>query len=154
MTTENLLASAEATRRRAWLEIGAGLVLVLVGLAITFLTTRGSVASWIANILPSAGGLALALVGVWRLSSYRMFVAWRYLLHNPPRVKAWVGILILFLFMARAFMGLFMDVPVETIDMKNPKHSIANLIKVATLVLVVVYLLRHSKPALYTFIGA
>jgi hypothetical protein len=150
MELEQLAESAITERRSAQREVVAGGVVMLAAIAVIALTTFDPYVS-------TGGffaGLGIVTHGLWRLATYRRFVAWRYLLNNPPKVKPIVGIFILFILVLRSFLWGFFDVSLETHDLRDPKHVLGILCGVAFVGVVVIYLLRHSKPALYTFFGA
>jgi lipoprotein-releasing system permease protein len=156
MTSADLTDSAVAERRRAWIEIGLGAGLALAGLVVATLT-RGYV-SLVGTSLFSGGGLVLAVHGVWRLASYRMFVAWRYLLNHPPRVNAWLGMLLILLLLSWSYVlnltgNLQHVVMFFSGTQLDVRAIVSALITLALIAAVIGYLLRHSKPALYTFIG-
>src|SRR5690348_3466008 len=104
MTSEDLNESAVAERRRGWIEIGVGLGLTLAGLVVATLTPHAGYASLVGTSIFAGGGLALALHGLWRLATYRMFVAWRYLLNHPPRVNPILGMALIFLLLSWAYL--------------------------------------------------
>ena len=152
MTSEQLAATAVTDRRRAWRDIVIGCVVIAIGVGVAF-TAWGDWVGWLA-VSAISGGVALGLVGLRRLLTYRMFVAWRYLLNNPRKVKPTVGLFLLGLMVIRSSLWGFFDVSWKTNDLTDPGHIIAILCAVAFVGLVVIYLLRHSKPALYTFFAA
>ncbi|MBA3500337.1 MAG: ABC transporter permease [Myxococcota bacterium] len=150
MELEQLAASAITERKSAQREALVGIVLMLAALAILALTRVDGYVS--------AGGffagLGVVTHALWRLATYRRFVAWRYLLNNPPKVKPIVGLFLLFILTLRGSLWGFFDVSLETRDISNPMHVFGILCGVAFIGVVVIYLLRHSKPALYAFFGA
>ena len=150
MNVEDLTASATVERRGAWREVVVGSVLLVAGAVLGLLT---KVDVWIASG-GGFGGLAILLHGLWRFATYRRFVAWRYLLNNPPKVKPVVGLFLLFILMLRSTLWAFFGVSWRTDDLSNPTHVIANLSALAFVGVIVIYLLRHSKVALYTFFVA
>jgi lipoprotein-releasing system permease protein len=158
MTSEDLTEAAVAERRRAWMEIGVGLGLVLVGLVVVYVTTHGGYVSWAMTAACSGGGLVLAVHGVWRLASYRMFVAWRYLLNHPRRVNPLAGMGLILLFLSWGYFlnmtgnleGTVAFFKGAQFDARSTATSVITLVLLAAMI---GYLLRHSKPALYTFIG-
>ena len=150
MSVEQLAATAITERRSAQREAVAGGVIMLVALGVLALTrVDGYVAGG-----AFFGGLAVLTHGLWRLATYRRFVAWRYLLNNPPKVKPIVGIFLLFILILRSTLWGFFNVTWETNDLSDPKHVIGILCAIAFVGVVIFYLLRHSKPALYTFFVA
>jgi lipoprotein-releasing system permease protein len=150
MELEQLAASAITERKSAQREVVAGAIVMAAAAAVlAFTRIDGYV---------SAGGffagLGVVTHALWRLATYRRFVAWRYLLNNPPKVKPIVGLFLVFILVLRGSLWGFFDVSLETRDIYNPMHVIGILCGVAFIGVVVIYLLRHSKPALYTFFGA
>jgi lipoprotein-releasing system permease protein len=87
--------------RRAWVEIIAGLALFVGGLVATWIAfdeaeARGApIGVWGFLVVGTLlGGLAIALIGLWRLASYKSFVALRYLLVPSSKVTRTTKILI------------------------------------------------------------
>ncbi|HLL22653.1 MAG TPA: ABC transporter permease [Kofleriaceae bacterium] len=153
MTHEDLAASAVTERRRAWRQVAAGAVFVAAGIVLSFVMagSRGW-ESWI-PLGPAAVGLGLALVGVFRLGSYRVFVSWRYLLNYPPRVNPLFGLGLLVVLMVWARVLPMIGVPMSNPELTDPRVVIAGVFSLALIVAVLFYLLRHSRPGLYTFVA-
>ena len=150
MSVEQLAETAITERKRAQREAVAGGVMMLVAVAVLALTN-------LEGYISAGGflaGLGVMTHGLWRLATYRRFVAWRYLLNNPPKVKPIVGLFLLFILVLRSTLWGFFDVTWKTNDFSDPKHVLGILCAVAFVGVVIFYLLRHSKPALYTFFAA
>lgn len=87
--------------RRAWVEIIAGLALFVGGLVATWIAfdeaeARGTpIGAWGFLVVGTLlGGLGVALLGLWRLASYKSFVALRYLLVPASKVTRTTKIMI------------------------------------------------------------
>ncbi|HEY5933593.1 MAG TPA: FtsX-like permease family protein [Kofleriaceae bacterium] len=87
--------------RRAWVEIIAGLALFVGGLVATWISfdeaeARGTpIGAWGFIVVGTLlAGLGVALVGLWRLASYKSFVALRYLLVPASKVTRTTKIMI------------------------------------------------------------
>jgi lipoprotein-releasing system permease protein len=150
MSLDQLAATALTERKSAQREVAAGSVMMAVAIGFLLLSRVDGYVSGGGFL----AGLGVVTHGLWRLATYRRFVAWRYLLNNPPKVKPIIGIFLLFLLVLRSSLWGFFDVSWKTNDLSDPKHVIAILCSVAFVGVVVFYLLRHSKPALYTFFAA
>jgi lipoprotein-releasing system permease protein len=150
LTADELAETAVTSRRRAWRELALGCAILVLGVgALTF----GSSDNWPLGLSVVGLGTAVAVFGLRRLLTYRMFVSWRYLLNNPPKVQPIIALILILLLAVRGAMWFFLGVDWKTNDLSNPGHWIANIL-VLGMVGTVIYVLRHSKPALYTFFGA
>ncbi len=149
MTAEELAETAVTSRRRGRRELALGGLALAIG--IVWMSIRP--AQWELAMALVCPGLAAAMVGLRRLLTYRMFVSWRYLLNNPPKVQPIVGFVLLLLVAVRGGMWFFLGIDLKTDDLSNPGHWVANILALAMAV-TVIYVLRHSKPALYTFFAS
>ena len=151
--TEPLTEAAIVEYQRARRELVLGAVLALGSIAFA-VVTRSETLRWL-SLAPFGAGLGFLIRGAWRVLTYRIFVAWRYLLNHPPRVNAILGIgLILTLLVWPWFVDEVVGIRLNTLDVENVQHAAVMLVTLGLVIAIVAYLLRHSKPALYTFLGA
>jgi lipoprotein-releasing system permease protein len=165
------------SRRRAWVEISAGLVMIAAGAVITAITyeSPSSTSGYFANFTPMAFGVLSAVLGILRLFradslGYKSFVAWRYLLVYEQKVTRRTRIAILVGFGVRflcwplfgAGLGTGGNIVADVTQFlqdRDPElafHIVGReLLPLAAwlfiAIVVTVGVLRHSRPAFYMF---
>ena len=135
------------------------LALFVGGLVATWISfdeaaTRGTaIGGWGFLVVgPLLGGLVLALLGLWRLASYKSFVALRYLLVPSSRVTYTTKILIVIGLVGTVGFRLLYEIPV-TLGPTMGLYwmwltlGLASLFGLGLFVVVVVGVVRFSKPA-------
>ncbi|MEJ7598073.1 MAG: ABC transporter permease [Kofleriaceae bacterium] len=156
--------------RRAWVEIIGGLALFVGGLVSTWIAfdeaaTRGTpIGGWgLLVVGPLLAGLVLALLGLWRLASYKSFVALRYLLVPSTKVTSFTRLLIAITLAGTIGFRLLSELPPrlvgDVLGLAVPAGlpvgdywswltlGTAAAFALALFVVVVVGVLRYSKPA-------
>jgi lipoprotein-releasing system permease protein len=150
LTAEELAETAVTSRRRAWRELALGCVILAFGIGWLAFDRSDN---WPLGLSVVGIGTAVSVLGLRRLLTYRMFVSWRYLLNNPPKVQPVIALVLILLVAVRGAMWFFLGVDLKTNDLANPLHWIAIVLALG-FIGTVIYVLRHSKPSLYTFFAA
>ncbi|MDB4961794.1 MAG: hypothetical protein JWP01_1793 [Myxococcales bacterium] len=132
---------------RAWIEVVVGLLLAIAGVVITLTTftkdQEGSGGHYLIAFGPIVVGVALAMHGISELSGYRSYVALRYLLVPEPKVTRRVKITLAIALGVRIVWALLNEGGL------GARAWGATLVLV---IIVVVGVLRYSRPALWVFI--
>ena len=140
---------------RAIIELTLGAALVAAGLAVTWFTYANpdkTDGHYVIMFGPILGGLGLMARAAFRVADYKSFVAWRYLLVNPPRVlprvKQAIGIGIVLRLAMYWALGLGFGAP----SLDEPLTIVALIETIGVLGVIVVGVLRYSRPAFWVFV--
>ncbi|MBS1122472.1 MAG: hypothetical protein H6Q90_4700 [Deltaproteobacteria bacterium] len=153
--SEHVVDVDQTSRTRAWVEISLGLVLLIGGIGITwwtFDTVEPDGGYFVVAYGPIMAGAAIALHGFFRIAAYKSFVALRYLLVPEPKVTTTTKRMILVGVTVLAGSQGLVALGIGDATMWNPLLMIRALAGGFLFVVVVIGVLRYSKPALFFWI--
>ncbi|MGE0402745.1 MAG: FtsX-like permease family protein [Kofleriaceae bacterium] len=156
--------NAPISHKRAWIELVLGILIIITGVIITITSFRrignqeATGVQFITAFGPVLLGVAVVMHAISDLAGYRSFVAWRYLLIAQPKVTRTTKIAILVAIAARVVWWVTRDqgfsatiaailVPRGDVD------TIGTLLTTGAIAaIVIVGVLRHSRPAFWSFV--
>jgi lipoprotein-releasing system permease protein len=152
---EHVVDVDRTSRTRAWVEIVLGLVLLLGGIGVTWWTfdkVEASGGYFVLAYGPIMAGGAIAIHGLFRITAYKSFVALRYLLVPEPKVTSTTKLMIVIGFGALLISEGLFAAGIGDATIWNPLLMIRAAAGVFLLLVVVIGVLRYSKPSLIMWI--